>query len=324
GAGELLHMGCAGAGNVGAGVGGRSSARFHLRQAEIQNLGVASGGDENVGGLDVAMDNALGMRGIEGVGDFGGEGEDYLGIHGAAADAVLEGGAFQKFHGDVGLLAALADVVDGADVGVIQRRSGAGLAAKAFESLGIAGDGVGQEFERDKTAEFAVLGLVNDAHATAAELFDDLVAGDSLADHCGRILRGLVGQVKSFDSVLVAKLIKPPPPRSRSHTKEKPHTRAFSLLGARNHRLGHVGIRALLTFGIHRSYYVVVSRPRNNGVVGVGRRAVEGVNHLVRASIGSAAVHVVSDCVSTVWIPGKIDAMGALRSARTGELYERG
>ena len=35
-------------------------------------------GDEDVGGLDVAMDNALGVGGVESVGNFDGEGEKVL------------------------------------------------------------------------------------------------------------------------------------------------------------------------------------------------------------------------------------------------------
>ena len=41
----------------------------------------------------------------------------------------------------------------------------------------------GQEFERDEATKLGVLGLVDDAHAPAAELLDDAVMRDGLADH---------------------------------------------------------------------------------------------------------------------------------------------
>jgi len=41
-----------------------------LGQAEVENLGAPALGDKNVGGLNVAMDNALGVSGFERVGNF--------------------------------------------------------------------------------------------------------------------------------------------------------------------------------------------------------------------------------------------------------------
>ena len=68
---------------------------------------MAAVGDENVGGLDVAMDDAFGVGGIEGIGDFDGDGEEGFDLDRAAGDAVLEGCAFEVLHGDEGLAVAL-------------------------------------------------------------------------------------------------------------------------------------------------------------------------------------------------------------------------
>ena len=61
-------------------------------------------------------------------------------IHGAAVDAVLERLAVEKFHGDEGLAVLFADVVNGADVGMVERGGGLGFALETGEGLGIAGD----------------------------------------------------------------------------------------------------------------------------------------------------------------------------------------
>ena len=120
--------------------------------------------------------------------------------------SVLEGYAVEELHGNEGLLAVLADFVDGADVGMIEGGGGARLAAKTLQSLGIAGEIVGQEFERDEAAECGVLGLIDDTHAAAAQLFENPVMRYGFADHGGKpapyecfILRRSGRQGKGWD-----------------------------------------------------------------------------------------------------------------------------
>ena len=80
----------------------------------------------------------------------------------------------------------LADVVDGADIRMIQRRCRPGFAAEALECREISRHVVGQELQGNKAAEKRVLGLVHDAHPALAESLDDAVARDGCADHeCG-------------------------------------------------------------------------------------------------------------------------------------------
>ena len=115
---------------------------------------------------------------------------------------MLQSHAIQKFHGDEGLAVFLTDVVDGADIGVIQRRGGLSLALKTSQSLRIAGDIVRQKFQRYEPVETSVFGLIYNAHASAPELLDDAIVRDGLADHLSaarvnlwRILRWRVGLV---------------------------------------------------------------------------------------------------------------------------------
>jgi hypothetical protein len=66
------------------------------------------------------MNNPLGVRGVEALGDVDGDGEKRFELHRAAGDGVLERLAVEKFHGDEGLAGFFADVVNRADVGMIQ------------------------------------------------------------------------------------------------------------------------------------------------------------------------------------------------------------
>jgi hypothetical protein len=60
---------------------------------------------------------------------------------------------------------------------------GLSFPAKAFERLQVLRHILGQELERDKATEGGVLGLLDHAHAAAAQLLEDAVVRDGLADH---------------------------------------------------------------------------------------------------------------------------------------------
>ena len=170
--------------------GGESSGRLGFRtrvgnfgEAEIENFGVGAFGDEDVGGLDVAVNDAFGVSGFEGVGDFDdGEVEEAVELEGTAGDEILTGLAFETFHGDEGLSVFFADIVDGADVGVVEGGGGFGFAAKTAEGLGIFGERVREKFEGDEAVEARVLRLVDDAHAAAAEHLGHAIVRDGLSD----------------------------------------------------------------------------------------------------------------------------------------------
>ena len=53
-----------------ASLGGRTGGGSDFCQTEVENLGVSALGHEDVGRLNVAMDDALGMCGVEAAGDL--------------------------------------------------------------------------------------------------------------------------------------------------------------------------------------------------------------------------------------------------------------
>ena len=54
---------------------------FHLRQAKVENLGLPSRRDENVGRLDIAVHDAFGVSGFQSVGNLNSEGQQLLHLH---------------------------------------------------------------------------------------------------------------------------------------------------------------------------------------------------------------------------------------------------
>src|SRR6185437_3625399 len=180
-------------------------------QAEIEDFGVSPLGNENVGGFDVSMNDASAMRRVEGVSDFDRDVENLLERKGSVTDALLESRAVEKFHGEETALAVAANFINRADVRMIERGSGAGFAAKAFECVSVADEIIGKKFKRDEAAEVCVLSLVDNTHAPAADFFNNAVVGDGLADQFAvlsfgylwrRIVGGAGGEVNAQGKIV--------------------------------------------------------------------------------------------------------------------------
>src|SRR3981081_4523104 len=96
---------------------------------------------------------------------------------------MLQRSAFHQFPSDKRPAVLLANLVDRANVGVIQCGCRTRLSPKTFQNLRVLGQMVGKKLERDKPAKRGVLRLVHNPHTAATQLCDDSVARDRLADH---------------------------------------------------------------------------------------------------------------------------------------------
>src|SRR5713226_9791293 len=98
---------------------------------------------------------------------------------------MLQSLAVQELHGDERLAALLADVVNRADIVMVESRRGLRFTLKTGKSLGVFGYFIGQEFQRNKSVQSGILSLVDDTHPAAAEFFDDAIVRNGLADQTG-------------------------------------------------------------------------------------------------------------------------------------------
>src|SRR5260221_6521417 len=110
-----------------------------LGQAEIEDLCVPTISYKDIRGLDVAVNDSFAMRGIERVGNLDAQREQSFQLHGTLGDTVLQRRAFQEFHGDEGLPVLLTDVMDRADVGMIQCGRGLRLTLESGEDMRVLG-----------------------------------------------------------------------------------------------------------------------------------------------------------------------------------------
>src|ERR1700694_5429228 len=149
---------------------------------------MAALGHENVGGLDVPVDDAFCVGCVERCLNLDDQRQNQLGFHRSACNAVLQRQPVQKLHGDEGFAVLVVNFVDRADVRMIQRRGSLGFPLKAAESLRVFSYLVGQKLEGNKPAELHILGLIDHTHAAPTELLDDAVVRNSLANHAAEML----------------------------------------------------------------------------------------------------------------------------------------
>jgi hypothetical protein len=93
--------------------------------------------EEYIRRLDVAMDDALRVRRIQGIRNLSRQVQQGRFANRPYLNPLLERLPLQQLHGDEGLAFVLIDVVYGADVGVIECRRGAGFPLEALEGLGV-------------------------------------------------------------------------------------------------------------------------------------------------------------------------------------------
>ena len=150
--------------------------RRELGQPEIEDLSLPPSGDEDVGRLDVPVDDPSSVRGFKTVGHFERHRQDLAQPPPLRKDGLSQGLALEQFHGDEGLPLILVDVIDGTDIRVVQGRGRLGLPLEALQRAAVPRQRFGQKFQGHGALEPGVLGLVNHSHAAAAELPDYLVA----------------------------------------------------------------------------------------------------------------------------------------------------
>jgi hypothetical protein len=133
-----------------------------------------------VGGLDITMDNTLRMCRVESVSDLDALIEHRFDLQRLAIYQVPECLALQQFHRNESSSICLVDLVDRADVWVVQGGRGFGFPLKTAEGLRVVGEFVGKELQGDMATELEVFRLIDHTHAAAPDLAEDAVMGNRL------------------------------------------------------------------------------------------------------------------------------------------------
>ena len=150
----------------------------HLGQAEVGDLGRAVGRQQDVGRLQVAVHDPQPVRLGHRAGQLFDQAGRPLRRPGGAVELPVQAAAGHVLQLEEGQAVGLADVVDLDDVRVLEPGDRLGLGQEA-------GDGLGRRHGRRPGSssgagaiEPDLACLVDDAHAAAAQLAEDLIAGD--------------------------------------------------------------------------------------------------------------------------------------------------
>ena len=123
--------------------------------------------DQDVGGLDVAMDQAALVGSVEGARDLGDEMGSTGRLERAAIDHLAQVGPDHPAHRDVEGSVLLARLVYRDDVGVVDGSGDHPLAPEPLSKRGVAGERRGHQLQRHRTREPQLGRAVDDSHPPA-------------------------------------------------------------------------------------------------------------------------------------------------------------
>jgi hypothetical protein len=150
-----------------------------FRQPEIEDLDAALGGDEDVFGLQIAVDDPLLVRRGEPVRDLQRVLERFPLRKRPFIETLPEGFSLEELHRDVRDVLVAPEVVNSEDVRVRERRDRPGFSLEARERGRVGGEPLRQDLDRDVAFELGVPRSVDFAHPTCAERREDLVRAEA-------------------------------------------------------------------------------------------------------------------------------------------------
>jgi hypothetical protein len=159
-----------------------AGALLLLGKTEVENLHSPVGEQEDVLGLQVAVDDAALVRRGEPGGDLRRDLHGLARRRRSAVQALAQRLAEEELHDRERLVALPADVVDGEDVGMREGGDRLRLALEAGERVGARREMRRQHLERHVALEPRVARPIDLPHPSSPELAQDLVRPEPISD----------------------------------------------------------------------------------------------------------------------------------------------
>ena len=152
-------------------------ARAQLRDTEVDELRATARLDEDVGWLDVSMDDSRTVEAREGRAELHADARRHAPRQPPlSGQGGLEGHPFEQLHHQVGGRRVEREIVERDEVRVRGSGRGLGFPTKPLPTARVVGERLEEDLDRDTAPEPQVFGLVDSPHAPARDRPDDAVA----------------------------------------------------------------------------------------------------------------------------------------------------
>src|SRR4029453_12928719 len=139
------------------------------------------------------MDDAEVVRGLERLRNLFRDRQGFVEWNGSTSDPLRQILALDQFHDERAHASAFFEAVDRRDVRVVQRRESLGFASEPGEPVGVFGERLRQDLERDIAIEFRVARPEYLPHPAFADRRGDLVGTESRAGYKDQSWRDYTG-----------------------------------------------------------------------------------------------------------------------------------
>ena len=145
-----------------------------LGETEVGDLHAAFLVDQDVLGLDVAMDDAFIVGELQGIADLRHDPERFGGLQSAGPHRLAQIDAVHEFHDEITETAGLADIVNADNVRMAEHGERLGLAHEPFGKRGILAELRRQNLDCDQPVQAVLPRLVHRSHAALTQQFENL------------------------------------------------------------------------------------------------------------------------------------------------------
>ena len=154
--------------------------RIGLGQAEVEHLDLAVRRHLHVGGLQIAVDDALLVRGLERLGDLPRDGDRLGDGQPSPLQALGQVLPFHQLEDEEGPAVRFFEAVDRRDVRVVERGEQLRFASESGQALGIGRHLEGQHLDRHLAVELRVGRAVDLSHTAGADRLDQAIVRERL------------------------------------------------------------------------------------------------------------------------------------------------